>query len=90
MPTKSPLTLLLACCCRPSRRCANWIPIVSGKVTEASGAIVPNAPVKVVETKNNFESLTLNNAEGLFQAASRRPRAYRVTVIAGGFKQHVR
>ncbi len=63
---------------------------LSGHVTDSTGAVVPNAQVKVVETETNFESLSTTNAEGLFHVPSLRPGPYRVTVIAAGFKQYIR
>ena len=36
----------------------------------SSGAVVPNAQVKVVNTDTNFESLSSTNAEGLFRVPS--------------------
>ncbi len=64
--------------------------VLSGHVTDSTGAVVPNAQVKVVETETNFESLTTSNSEGLFHVPSLRPGPYRVTVIAAGFKQYIR
>ncbi len=63
---------------------------LSGHVTDATGAVVPNAQVKVVERETNFESLTTTNAEGLFRVPSLRPGPYRLIVIAQGFKQYIR
>src|ERR1700733_7842134 len=63
---------------------------LSGRITDSSGAVVPNAQIKVVQTDTNFESLSVTNAEGLFSVPSLRPGPYRVTVAAPGFKQYIR
>jgi hypothetical protein len=64
--------------------------VFSGRVTDASGAVVPNAPVTVVETSTNFLTDTKSNNEGLFRIPSLRPGPYRLTVKASGFKSYVR
>ncbi len=63
---------------------------ISGRVTDASGALVPNAQVVVVNTETNFTSDTQSNAEGLYRVPSLRPGPYRVTVSGAGFKNYVR
>jgi hypothetical protein len=63
---------------------------LSGRITDSTGAVVPNAQVKAVQTQTNFESLTQTNAEGLFSVPSLRPGPYRLTVVASGFKQYIR
>ncbi len=47
--------------------------IFSGRVTDASGAIVPNAPISVVETSTNFTTDTKTNNDGLYRLPSLRP-----------------
>ena len=63
---------------------------LSGRIADSTGAVVPNAQIKVVQTETNFESLTQTNAEGLFSVPSLRPGPYRLTIVAPGFKQYIR
>jgi hypothetical protein len=64
--------------------------IFSGRVTDASGAVVPSAAVSVVETSTNFTTETKSNNEGLYRLPTLRPGPYRLTVKASGFKSYVR
>jgi hypothetical protein len=63
---------------------------ISGRASDASGALVPNAQVTVVNTETNFTSDTRTNTDGLYRVSSLRPGPYRVTVAANGFKTYVR
>ena len=64
--------------------------IFSGRVTDASGAVVPGAPITVLETQTNFTTDAQTNAEGLYRIPTLRPGSYRLTVKASGFKTYVR
>ena len=61
----------------------------AGRVTDPSGAVVPNAVLTVVNTETNFTGNTKTNEEGLYQIPSLSPGPYRMTVTAAGFKQSV-
>jgi hypothetical protein len=63
---------------------------LSGKVTDSSGAVVPNAQITVVNTATNFESSISTNSDGLFRLPSLQPGTYRVQIKATGFKLHNR
>ena len=63
---------------------------ISGRVTDASGAVVPGAQVTVVNTETNFENVTLSNADGLYRVPTLRPGPYRIEVKLTGFKAYVR
>src|ERR1039457_4858613 len=63
---------------------------ISGRVTDASGAVVPGAQVTVVNTETNFENVTLSNADGLYRVPTLRPGPYRIEVKLTGFKTYVR
>ncbi|MGA3098154.1 MAG: TonB-dependent receptor [Bryobacteraceae bacterium] len=63
---------------------------IAGRVSDATGAVVANAQISIVQTDTNFETLSQTNEEGLYRAQSLRPGPYRVTVTAPGFKRFVR
>ncbi|MBY0508503.1 MAG: TonB-dependent receptor [Bryobacteraceae bacterium] len=63
---------------------------MTGRVTDASGAIVPNCNVTVVQKATNFTSNTKTNEEGLYRVLSLQPGTYKVTFEAAGFKKTVR
>ena len=63
---------------------------ISGRITDSTGAIVPNAQVTVTNTGTNFESSTTSNSDGLFRMPSLQPGPYRVQIKATGFKVYNR
>ncbi|HZL55435.1 MAG TPA: carboxypeptidase-like regulatory domain-containing protein [Bryobacteraceae bacterium] len=64
--------------------------IFSGRITDASGAVIPNAPITIVETQTNFTTEAKTNADGLYRVPALRPGNYRITVKTSGFKTAVR
>ena len=64
--------------------------IISGRVTDSSGAVVPNADITVTHTETGVDSVSKTNSDGLFRVPSLRDGAYKVTVAATGFKKLVR
>jgi hypothetical protein len=63
---------------------------ISGRVTEASGAAVPNATVTVTNTSTNAASTTTTNEDGTYAALYLTPGQYRLAVEARGFKKALR
>jgi hypothetical protein len=63
---------------------------ILGNVTDASGAAVPGANVRILNTGTNAASLTTTNNEGFFTAPALPVGAYSVTAEKTGFKKAVR
>src|SRR5437870_1060649 len=63
---------------------------ISGRVVDASGAVVPNVKVTTVQVATNFTFNAITNAEGLYRIPSLQPGRYRLTFEATGFKKFVR
>ena len=63
---------------------------ITGRVTDPSGAVIPNVSVTVVQTDTNFKFTSVTNDGGLFRVQSLQPGPYRVTFEAGGFKRLIR
>jgi hypothetical protein len=63
---------------------------ITGRVTDPTGAAIVGAQVTVTQTETNIETVTTTNEEGLYRALNLRPGAYRVTVVAQGFKRLIR
>jgi hypothetical protein len=63
---------------------------VSGRATDTSGALVPNAEVTIINIETNFVSASKTNGEGLYRIPALRPGPYKLTVVASGFKKYVR
>ncbi|MBV9083902.1 MAG: TonB-dependent receptor [Acidobacteriaceae bacterium] len=63
---------------------------LTGLVTDPSGAPVPKAEVRVVNTATNAQTVVHTRDDGTFLAPSLKPGGYTVTVSAQGFKSAVR
>lgn len=64
--------------------------IVTGRVTDPSGAAVPNAKVEVINKAMGTKVGITANESGAYQASYLIPGAYRITVEAAGFKKYSR
>ena len=63
---------------------------LSGRVTEASGAAVPNATVTITNLATNTNSSATTDDSGSYSLLYITSGSYRVTVEAKGFKKAVR
>src|SRR5450759_5015141 len=61
---------------------------ISGHVTDASGAAVPNAKVSAVNVDNNETTSATTDGAGAYAIPFLRPGNYKVTASAAGFKQY--
>src|SRR6516164_6230518 len=72
--------------------CAAILPLysqtasVTGRVTDPSGAVIPDVPVIMVNESTNAEYRGLTNAEGYYQIPSLPPGKFRASVEKEGFK----
>lgn len=58
---------------------------ISGTVTDATGAVVPNAKVELIDEATNTHRDSVANGSGLFTFAAVQPATYDVLVSAPGF-----
>lgn len=63
---------------------------LTGRVTDSTGAVVPQVQVTVVQISTNFTQNTLTNEEGIYRVLSLQPGMYRITFEAQGFKKAIR
>ena len=63
---------------------------IVGSVTDATGAVVPNAKVILTETNTGVDRVSTSNASGNFTYPNLPPGRYRVTVEMTGFKKEIR
>ncbi len=63
---------------------------IFGSVKDPSGALVPNASVRAVETKTNAERSTVSNESGYYELPLLPPGTYRIEVQMPGFKRFTR
>jgi len=62
---------------------------IQGVVQDPSGAGVPNATVKLVNTSTQVSATTTTDSSGNFQFLSLAPGAYQITVESSGFANEV-
>ncbi len=60
-------------------------PLVSGQVTDSSGAVIPGASIRCLSKDKGFEFRTVTGSRGEFSFGSLGPGAYELTVEAPGF-----
>jgi hypothetical protein len=59
---------------------------ISGTVTDASGAVLPDVTVNLKSTEKGFTSATKTNAQGFYQFPLLEPGRYAVTISAANFQ----
>ena len=64
--------------------------IITGIVTDASGAAIPNVAVRVTDKSTQFVYTATTNTEGLYRAPYLNPGVYEVSFEAQGFKRVLR
>ena len=62
---------------------------ITGRVTDSSGAVVPNVNVTVVHKATNVSSIAVTNNEGIYRIPSLNVGQYTVSFEAPGFKKSV-
>lgn len=74
--------------------CAAWAQVgsstISGRVVDATGAVVAGVSVSAVQLSTNFTFNAVTNNDGLYRIPSLQPGQYRVTFESRGFKKVVR
>jgi hypothetical protein len=60
---------------------------VSGTVRDQTGAVIPDAQVKVINPQTNVTRETMTNHEGFYRAGALEPGIYTVTVEKAGFSK---
>jgi hypothetical protein len=63
--------------------------VIEGTVTDASGAVIPNAKVKVVNLDTGLEREATTNEKGLYRAPLLPVGNYKITVTQAGFNTFV-
>ena len=77
------VTLLLLCCVAAGQ---GLFGTISGTINDSTGAVVPNAPVKVTNINTGVVRSYVTNSAGLYSATSLNPGVYSVEANARGFK----
>src|SRR5262245_27786043 len=59
--------------------------IIEGRITDATGAPLPQATVTVTQPTTGFVRMVVSNELGLYRVLNLHPAEYEVTVERGGF-----
>ncbi|HSB27598.1 MAG TPA: carboxypeptidase-like regulatory domain-containing protein, partial [Pyrinomonadaceae bacterium] len=62
---------------------------IRGTVTDANGAVIPNAAVRITDKATRLSRDLSTNGEGNYEAAALKPGTYEVMVTATGFKKTI-
>ena len=89
MPSRHDLVQLAIsfCLCTGLAFAQRDLGTVSGTVTDAQGAAIPNAKVAVVNDATNVTTNSVSNDTGSFSVPALTPGTYTVTVEAAGFEK---
>src|SRR6266700_8963 len=60
---------------------------LTGRVTDATGSVVPNVSVSILQTETNFRSPATTNQDGIYRIPSLAPGTYSITFESAGFKK---
>jgi hypothetical protein len=59
---------------------------IAGVVTDATGAVVPNAKIVVTNNETGFTQTLTSSSNGGYRAALLKPGVYKITISANGFE----
>ncbi len=79
-------TLLLTVFCTVNSNAQNSRGSITGQVTDASGAAIPNAKVTVTSTDTGAVVHVTTSSQGYYTAPNLLPGHYRIRITANGFK----
>jgi hypothetical protein len=79
--------LILALCCAGAALAQNEAGRIAGKVTDAQGAAVPNAQIKVKSMDTGIIREATSDSEGFYLVPGLQPGVYEVTTQATGFAE---
>jgi hypothetical protein len=62
---------------------------ITGKISDPSGAVIPNARVSIVSEETNLSRAVTTTSEGVFRASLLPPGNYSITVEVPGFERQI-
>jgi len=90
---KPAVRLVLLACLLGGLPIAAWAQrdqgVITGTITDDTGAVIPGAQVRVREINTNFQQSVRTNASGVYVAGPLRLGEYEVSVESAGFKRAV-
>src|SRR5260370_30732712 len=70
----------------PSAFAQSELATVFGRVTDPSGAVVPQAEVEIKNVETGLSVVRVTNSDGLYSIPSLRPGHYLISIRKPGFK----
>jgi hypothetical protein len=87
------LLLCLAICMTPGltygQAAGSGYGTITGRITDPSGAAVPDATVTIRDISTNATRTAMTNGAGLYVFSDVKPSTYDVTVVKAGFKKSI-
>ena len=83
------VTGVLLCCMSTALAQGTNLGTIRGSVTDANGAVIPNASVKITDKATGLSRDLTTNGEGNYEAAALKSGTYEVMVVATGFKKTI-
>ena len=83
------VTGVLFCCMSTALAQGTNLGTIRGSVTDANGAVIPNASVKITDKATGLSRDLTTNGEGNYEAAALKSGTYEVMVVATGFKKTI-
>jgi outer membrane receptor protein involved in Fe transport len=80
------LSFILLACCLPASRAQSSNAAITGRVTDASKAMIPGAHVTAINTDTNARYEASTNDRGVFTLPDLPPGPYRLEIERKGFK----
>lgn len=80
---------VLLCCMSNALAQGTNLGTIRGSVTDANGAVIPNASVKITDKATGLSRDLTTNGEGNYEAAALKSGTYEVMVVATGFKKTI-
>jgi hypothetical protein len=62
---------------------------LTGRVTDPTGAIVPNAEITITDTATGVKTIVTSNSEGFYTAPFLSPGPYQISVTRSGFQNYL-
>ena len=60
---------------------------IAGRVSDGSGALVPNVDIRTINTETNVTATARSNSQGMFEIPFLQSGIYRVEAEQAGFKK---
>jgi outer membrane receptor protein involved in Fe transport len=83
------LVTIMLFACVVNARAQDTTARISGQITDAAGAVIPNAQITLVNTKTREERKTKTDDSGYYVLTQIAPGVYDLSVKVEGFKEHL-